>query len=196
MRTSPMLIRDIKSTILPIDFYRAELSVMPTPRGSGWRDGGLCPFHNDKRADNFRMNLESVLLCAFQVGAAVMNNNVKLWPKRYPSYGRRLEKIRQDGLIPNNRVIVSTRWELGAAYPRIVISDDTPVANLNFSYLAGLSVQIVHCNNEAQLVIDLIDAIVEVNPAVLTIFNYELAKNNLSDHPAMRFIHPELVEAA
>ncbi len=125
-----------------------------------------------------------------------MYNIAKLQPKRYPPYGRKLEKIRQDGLIPSNRVIVSTRWSLGAAYPRIVIPIDIPVANLNFSYLAGLSIQIVHCNNETKLVIGLIDAIVEVKPIALTIFNYELAKNNLSDHPPMRFIPLELVEAA
>lgn len=113
--------------------------------------------------------------------------------KRYPPYGRLIEKIRRDGLIPNNRVIVSTRWELGAAYPRIVIPEDIPVRNLSFSYLAGLTVQIVHCNNEAQLVNDLINEIVVVKPKILTIFNFELAKNNLSGYPAMRFIFPKLI---
>lgn len=68
MRASPMLIRDIKSTILPIDFYRAELPAMPTPRGSGWRDGGLCPFHNDKRPGSFRLNFESGAFICFSCG--------------------------------------------------------------------------------------------------------------------------------
>lgn len=125
-----------------------------------------------------------------------MHNIAKLRPKRYPLYGRLLEKKQQAEMLSATKVLVPTRWELGLVYPRIVIPNDLSVANLNFSYLAGLSVRIVHCNNETQLVIDLIDAIVAVKPSVLTIFNYEQAKNNLSARPAMRFIYPELVEAA
>ncbi len=125
-----------------------------------------------------------------------MYNIIKMRPKLYPPYGRQLEKIRQAGMIPATRVIVSTQWSLGAAYPRIVVPSGMSVANLNFSYLAGLLVQIVHCNNEAQFVIDLIDAIVAVKPSVLTIFNYELEKNNLASYSAMRFIYVQSVEAA
>lgn len=124
----------------------------------------------------------------------MMHSIAKLRVKRYPPYGRQLEKIRQAGMIPSTRVIVSTRWELGAPYPRIVIPDDILVANLNFSYLAGLSVQIVHCNNEAQLVNDLIDAIAEVKPSVLAVFNFELAKLRNSSNPAYRLIHHESME--
>lgn len=68
MRVSPVLIRNIKSDILPVDFCRVELPSMPTPRGNGWRDGGLCPFHNDKRSGSFRVNLETGAFVCFSCG--------------------------------------------------------------------------------------------------------------------------------
>lgn len=114
--------------------------------------------------------------------------------KRYPPYGKKLDQLRRNGLIPRLRVIVSTRWELGAAYPRIVIPDNIPIVNLNFSYLAGLSVQIVHFNGETSIS-DLIDEIMKVKPKILTVFNYDQAKQKGSEYPAMTLIHPESVEA-
>jgi hypothetical protein len=117
-------------------------------------------------------------------------------PKIYPPYGRQLDKIRKNGMIPDKRIIVTTRWELGEAYPRIVIPDDVSVEKYNFSYLSGLGVQIVHLNNETQLVSNLVHEILKVKPGVLTTFNYELAKNNLSDHPATRRIYSESAEVA
>lgn len=44
----------------PAEFYRAELPGMPTPRrADDWVDGGLCPFHDDRHAGNFRVHLGS-----------------------------------------------------------------------------------------------------------------------------------------
>jgi DNA primase len=61
----------IKAAIRPIEFYQSELDTMPTPRRDhGWADGGLCPFHPDKRAGNFRVNLESGAYCCFSCDAA------------------------------------------------------------------------------------------------------------------------------
>ncbi len=114
--------------------------------------------------------------------------------KIFPPFGKQLNQIRCSGLIPRSRVIVSTRWKLGAAYPRIVIPDDVAIEKFNFSYLAGLNVQIVHQNNEGQLVLNLIDAILKIKPKVLTIFNCELAKQGTSDRPTMYLIHPEPTE--
>lgn len=61
----------VKANIRPIDFYRAELPTMPTPRqSSGWVPGGLCPFHNDHRPNNFRVNLDSGRFRCFACGNA------------------------------------------------------------------------------------------------------------------------------
>ena len=80
-----------------------------------------------------------------------LDNAPNDYKRKFPPYGKQLDQLRRKGLIPCLRVIVSTSWGLGAAYPRIVIPDDIPIVNLNFSYLAGLSVQIVHCNGETSI---------------------------------------------
>lgn len=59
MKTAAQLLQNVKGYIPPAEFYRTELPTMPPPRGGGWRDGGLCPFHADNRAGSFRVNLET-----------------------------------------------------------------------------------------------------------------------------------------
>lgn len=62
-------IQKVKFNISPAEFYRAELSAMPPPRGSEWRDGGLCPFHDDKHIGSFRVNLETGAFVCFSCGS-------------------------------------------------------------------------------------------------------------------------------
>lgn len=69
MKTNVRLLENVKTYIPPAEFYRAELSTMPPPRGGGWRDGGLCPFHADNHAGSFRVNLNSGGFCCFSCGA-------------------------------------------------------------------------------------------------------------------------------
>jgi len=59
MKTNVRLLENVKAYIPPAELYRAELPTMPPPRGGGWRDGGLCPFHADNHAGSFRVNLDS-----------------------------------------------------------------------------------------------------------------------------------------
>ena len=47
----------IKQQLSPLDFYQEEISLESTCE-HGWVDGGLCPFHDDSRAGNFRVNLD------------------------------------------------------------------------------------------------------------------------------------------
>lgn len=68
MKTAVQLLQNVKAYIPPADFYRAELTAMPVPRGSGWREGGLCPFHADKHAGSFRVNLETGAFVCFACG--------------------------------------------------------------------------------------------------------------------------------
>ena len=68
MKTAVQLLQNVKAYIPPADFYRAELPTMPVPRGSGWREGGLCPFHADKHAGSFRVNLETGAFVCFACG--------------------------------------------------------------------------------------------------------------------------------
>jgi len=69
MKTTPRLLQDVKGSIPPADFYRAELPTMPPPKGGGWRDAGLCPFHADRHAGSFRVNLETGGFKCFSCGS-------------------------------------------------------------------------------------------------------------------------------
>ena len=68
MRTAIQSLQNVKSYIPPAEFFRAELPAMPPPKGGGWRDGGLCPFHSDKHAGSFRVNLETGAFTCFSCG--------------------------------------------------------------------------------------------------------------------------------
>ncbi|MBS0587035.1 MAG: hypothetical protein JSS37_03565 [Proteobacteria bacterium] len=68
MRIAAQSLQNVKAGIRPVDFYRSELPAMPLPLGSGWRDGGLCPFHPDKRAGSFRVNLATGAFICFSCG--------------------------------------------------------------------------------------------------------------------------------
>lgn len=111
--------------------------------------------------------------------------------RKFPPYGKQLHDLRSKGLVPAMRVMVSTDWQLGAAYPRIVIPACAKVDLLIFSYLAGLSVQIVHHANEAELISALTDAILAVKPKFLSLFNYDVAKQKNHEFPAVAVIHPK-----
>ncbi|MCE7915750.1 MAG: hypothetical protein DYH15_14055 [Nitrosomonas sp. PRO4] len=125
-----------------------------------------------------------------QSNRTVSKNYCSETQRRYPPYGRQFNELRRKGLIPVHRVIVSTDWKLGAAYPRIVIPADAKVDQLIFSYLAGLSVQIVHHSEEAKLVSNLIDAILKVKPKHLVLFNFDAAKQKNPRYSAITLIHP------
>lgn len=110
--------------------------------------------------------------------------------KKFPPYGKQLDAIRRQGLIPVLRVVVSTDWDLGAAYPRVVIPENTNPQKLQFRYLAGLSVRIVHHDGEAELVGRLIDEIIKVKPRVLTLFNFDVARQKDPENRATTLIYP------
>ncbi len=108
--------------------------------------------------------------------------------RKYPPFGKKLDELRRRGLIPAMRVIVTTDWKLGAAFPRIVITQDQPVTSLRFEYLAGLHVQIVYYDHDASILPDLTAEIQSINPATLAIFNVSAAKRR---EPAYTMIYSQ-----
>ena len=61
---------DVLKAALPASaYYPRVLPTMPDRRHAGWVDGGLCPFHDDHRRGNFRINLDSGAFCCFSCGA-------------------------------------------------------------------------------------------------------------------------------
>ncbi|MEW6611474.1 MAG: DUF7146 domain-containing protein [Pseudomonadota bacterium] len=61
----------VKDLIDPRTYYAGELIEAPVSRwrGTGWQDGGLCPFHADRRAGSFRIHLGSGAYDCFACGA-------------------------------------------------------------------------------------------------------------------------------
>ena len=93
---------------------------------------------------------------------------------RLPAYGKQFMAMRKSGRVPSLRVMVTFDWDLAKAYPRIIIAGDTPVGELNLSFLAGLPVQIVYRRKDAHRVNGVMGAILEVNPSSLMIFALDL----------------------
>ena len=62
-------IMHLKSSIPPVVFYAAELRQFHPSRQTGWVDGGLCPFHDDRRPGSFYVNLDSGAFTCFSCGA-------------------------------------------------------------------------------------------------------------------------------
>ena len=59
----------LKQAIQSAGFYHNVLPKMPTGKTKGWVGGGLCPFHDDRRPGNFRVNLTSGAFKCFSCGA-------------------------------------------------------------------------------------------------------------------------------
>jgi len=82
----------IKQSLNPADFYRHEL---PTAilKKHGWNDGGLCPFHDDRKAGNFRVNLETGAFTCFACGAKggdIINFTMRLYALEFIEALRKL----------------------------------------------------------------------------------------------------------
>lgn len=113
--------------------------------------------------------------------------------RKYPPYGKKLDDLRRQGLIPAMHVIVTTDWKLGAAYPRIVITQEQPVTSLQFNYLSGLHVQIVHYDHDNRILESLITQILSIQPESLSVFNMDAVKRG---EPAFKMIYSKSVMEA
>ena len=60
----------VKRSILPLAFFQAALPAFTPRRTTGWLDGGLCPFHDDRRPGSFKVNLDSGAFRCFSCGAS------------------------------------------------------------------------------------------------------------------------------
>lgn len=54
--------------VSPLAFYAAEIPTFKPVRRSGWVDGGLCPFHANRRPGSFRIHLEHGAFICFACG--------------------------------------------------------------------------------------------------------------------------------
>jgi hypothetical protein len=63
---------------------------------------------------------------------------------RLPPYGREILDLRERGLIPVGRMFVALdTWSHGKSYARVVVTPDLDPSELDFTFLAGLDVELV-----------------------------------------------------
>lgn len=60
----------LKTNLSPTVFFMDELPGLELKQDSGWIDGKLCPFHDDRHAGSFKINLDSGAFRCFACGAA------------------------------------------------------------------------------------------------------------------------------
>ena len=64
-------IKRVKSEVCYRSYYQRELGNLGKPSGRGWyKVKALCPFHNDKHAGNFAVNIHSGRYKCFACGAS------------------------------------------------------------------------------------------------------------------------------
>jgi hypothetical protein len=103
-------------------------------------------------------------------GLASSNYKLKL-----PPYGKQLMSIREAGKAPAKIMIVAFDWDLGKAYPRIIIPNDLAPAEIEFRFLACLPVQITYRSKDAHRVDAVAQEVAKVNPCFLATFALDLA---------------------
>ena len=99
--------------------------------------------------------------------------------KRFPAYGKQLMAMRLAGKVPPNSVVVAFEWDIGRRFPRIVIADAVPIDHLELRYLAGLDVMLTYREKDASRILELAQAILNVNPRSLLAFAVDVPKNTI-----------------
>ena len=94
--------------------------------------------------------------------------------KRFPPYGKKLMQLRNQVKIPSKLLMVVFDWKLARVYPRVVITEETVPKETEFKYLAGIPVQIVFSQNEANRVDGFAQEILKVKPCFLSTFGLHL----------------------
>src|SRR5665647_413732 len=96
--------------------------------------------------------------------------------RKFPAYGKKLYEQRLAGRVPNG-IYVTFEWNLAAAFSRIVITEDVPLANVELCFLAGLDVTLAYRDKDASRVSELAQAILKTNPRILNAFAVDIPQN-------------------
>jgi len=84
-------------------------------------------------------------------------------------------------------------WKLARAWPRIVITADMRVSELNFIFLAGLPVQVVYRSEDAHRVNTIVELILKANPCFLATFCLDLIDTGCNARTLIRSYQEGLV---
>lgn len=87
----------IREAIAPHDFYLKEMNIHEFGNKSGnWAVAGLCPFHEDRSAGSFKVNVESGSFICFSCGAKGSNIIVFIMSKYGLSFYEALKLLAKE----------------------------------------------------------------------------------------------------
>lgn len=92
---------------------------------------------------------------------------------RLPPYGKALAAMRRAGQVPAQDIVIALDWNLGAAFPRVVVPDDLPVEKIDLSFIAGLWVIIAYRKAQAYMVGTLAQHALRFQPKALQTINID-----------------------
>ena len=92
---------------------------------------------------------------------------------RLPAYGKTFCAMRRAGQVPAQDVVIALDWNLGAAFPRVVVPEDLPAEKIDLSFIAGLWVIIAYRKAQASRVDALAQRALQFQPKALQTINVD-----------------------
>jgi len=87
----------LKSNIDPYQFYHSEQNLQNfSSKSGGWAIAGLCPFHDDRNAGSFKVNLETGAFKCWSCGASGGDIIAFLQKRDDLSFLEALQKLAKD----------------------------------------------------------------------------------------------------
>lgn len=103
---------------------------------------------------------------------------------RLPAYGKQLIAQRQAGHVPRNGVYIVFDWNLARAFPRIIITDDLPIEDIDLRCLAGLDCTLAYREKDASRVPEFSQAILNAQPRILNALAVDIPQNTILKNSA------------
>jgi hypothetical protein len=98
--------------------------------------------------------------------------------RRLPAYARELADARRQGLVPDvGFIVVAMDWDLGGSMDglvRVVVPPNHEPSKMDFSFLAGLNVILVHRDTDRDRATAIADQLQAVRLGELAIINVDL----------------------
>jgi hypothetical protein len=102
--------------------------------------------------------------------------------KRLPAYAKQIMQELIAGRGPRGLYVVLT-WDLAKAFPRIVILDDLPLADIDLRCVAGLDITLAYRSKDASRMPDLSAAILNANPRILNALAVDIPQHFILKYP-------------
>ena len=97
---------------------------------------------------------------------------------RLPAFGKKLMQDRIAGRAPRS-IYVALEWGVARAFPRVVITDDLPIADIDLRCLTGLDCTLAYREKDSSRVPELAQAILAANPRIFNVLATDMPQNTI-----------------